>query len=149
MTQRSTILRRGAAGIAPPAVAGLLLAGCSQSGGAGNGGGSAAKEPQTITFAFSEANTQDNSLEKVATAYEQSHKGVKITVQKLPAESVAQAIATRVQGGNAPDVFAAESGTGQVNAIQPFAKAGLLLPLTDPSIKSALEPAGLPQFEYA
>jgi raffinose/stachyose/melibiose transport system substrate-binding protein len=35
-----------------------------------------------------------------------------------------------------------------VNAIQPFAKAGLLLPLTDPAIKTALEPAGLSQFQY-
>lgn len=153
MTQRSTIWRRGAAVIALPAIAGLLLAGCSNSGsGSGNGGGSggsgSAKEPQTITFAFSEANTKDTSLADVAKAYEKSHKGVTITPQKLPAESVAQAIATRVQGGNAPDVFAAESGTGQVNAIQPFAKAGLLLELTDPAIKSAMEPAGLAQFQY-
>lgn len=148
MTQRSTIRRRGAAVIALPAIAGLLLAGCSQSGAATGGAGGSAKEPQTITFAFSEANTKDTSLADVAAAYEKSHKGVTITTQKLPAESVAQAIATRVQGGNAPDVFAAESGVGQVNAIQPFAKAGLLLPLTDPAIKSALEPAGLSQFQY-
>jgi raffinose/stachyose/melibiose transport system substrate-binding protein len=148
MTQRSTIRRRGAAAIALPAIAGLLLAGCSGNGSGTGGSGGSAKEPQTITFAFSEANTKDTSLADVAAAYEKSHKGVKITTQKLPAESVAQAIATRVQGGNAPDVFAAESGTGQVNAIQPFAKAGLLLELTDPSIKSALEPAGLAQFQY-
>lgn len=139
----TTRVRRAAAVAAAAAVVGVSLTACS--GGTASGSG---KEPQTITFAFSEANTKDTSLADAATAYEKLHKGVTITIQKLPAESVAQAIATRVQGGNAPDVFAAESGVGQVNAIQPWAKAGLLLPLTDPAIKSALEPAGLSQFEY-
>jgi raffinose/stachyose/melibiose transport system substrate-binding protein len=138
-----THVRRVAALAAAAAVVGVSLTACSSGGGSGSG-----KEPQTITFAFSEANTKDTSNAEVAAAYEKLHKGVKITIQKLPAESVAQAIATRVQGGNAPDVFAAESGVGQVNAIQPWAKAGLLLPLTDPAIKSAMEPAGLSQFQY-
>jgi raffinose/stachyose/melibiose transport system substrate-binding protein len=147
MSQSTTTRIRRAAAIAAVAAVGVSLTACS-GGASGAGGGSSAKEPQTFTFAFSEANTKDNSLEQVATAFEKLHKGVKITIQKLPAESYGQAIATRVQGGNAPDVFAAESGVGQPHAIQPFAKAGLLLPLTDPSIKSAMEPAGLPQFEY-
>jgi raffinose/stachyose/melibiose transport system substrate-binding protein len=147
MSQFTTARIRRAAAIAAVAAVSVSLAACS-SGGSGSGSGSSGKEPQTITFAFSESNTKDTSNEQVATAFEKLHKGVKITIQKLPAESVAQAIATRVQGGNAPDVFAAESGIGQVNAIQPWAKAGLLLPLTDPSIKTALEPAGLSQFQY-
>jgi raffinose/stachyose/melibiose transport system substrate-binding protein len=146
MSQLTTRRVRRAAAIAAVAAVGVSLAACSNSAGGATGG--SAKEPQTFTFAFSEANTKDTSLADVATAFEKAHKGVKITIQKLPAESVAQAIATRVQAGNAPDVFAAESGVGQVNAIQPFAKAGLLLPLTDPAIKTALEPAGLSQFQY-
>ena len=44
-----------------------------------------------------------------------------VNIQKLPSESYATAIATRVQGGNAPDVFQAESGSGQTNAIGNFA----------------------------
>jgi raffinose/stachyose/melibiose transport system substrate-binding protein len=150
MSQSTTTRIRRAAAIAAVAALGVSLAACSSGGGAGSGSGSGSggKEPQTITFAFSESNAKDTSNEEVATAFEKLHKGVKITIQKLPAESVAQAVATRVQGGNAPDVFAAESGTGQVNAIQPWAKAGLLLPLTDPSVKSALQPAGLSQFQY-
>ena len=61
-----------------------------------------------------------------------------MTPINLPAESYATAIATRVQGGNAPDTFNAEGGTGQANSIIPFAKAGLLLPLTDNEIKRNL-----------
>ena len=45
-------------------------------------------------------------------------------------------------------MFEAESGIGQADSIQPFAKAGLLLPLTDPAIKTALTPAGIDQFSY-
>ena len=56
----------------------------------------------------------------------------------LPAESYAQAITTRLQGGNAPDVFQAESGSGQTDSIQSFAKGGLLLPITDPAVKTEL-----------
>ncbi|MDH2444866.1 extracellular solute-binding protein [Amnibacterium sp. CER49] len=151
MSQSTTTRIRRAAAIAAVAAVGVSLAACSggaSGSGSGSGGGSSAKEPQSFTFAFSEANTKDNSLEQVATAFEKLHKGVKITIQKLPAESVGQAIATRVQGGNAPDVFAAESGIGQVNAIQPWAKAGLLLPITDPAVTTALKPAGLSQFQY-
>jgi len=141
MTRR---VRQGAA-LAVAAAVGVSLAACSSGGGAGS---SNAPEPQTFSFAFSEANTSDTSLAQVAQAFEKLHKGVKITQEKLPAESYAQAIATRVQGGNAPDAFAAESGVGQADSIQPFAKAGLLLELTNPQIKKDLEPAGIDQFSY-
>ncbi|MEP6843061.1 MAG: ABC transporter substrate-binding protein [Pseudolysinimonas sp.] len=130
------------AAIAVAAIVGVSLAACS------SGTAASPKEPQTFTLAFSESNASDTSTADVAAAFQKLHKGVKIDLQKLPAESYAQAIATRIQGGNAPDVFSAESGIGQTNSIQPFAKAGLLLALTDPQIKKDLEPAGLPQFEY-
>lgn len=139
----TTRVRRGAAIAVTAAVAGVALTACSSGTGAGSG-----KEPQTFTFVISEANAKDTSLADVAAAYEKLHKGVTIKTQKVPAESGPQAIATRVQGGNAPDVFIAESGIGQVNAIQPWAKAGLLLELKDPAIKTALEPAGISQFSY-
>ena len=142
MPQHPLTRGRRVAAFAVAAAVGVSLAACS-SGGAANG-----KEPQSFTLAFSESNAKDTSTADVAAAFQKLHKGVKITLQKLPAESYAQAIATRIQGGNAPDVFNAESGIGQTNSIQPFAKAGLLLALTDPQIKKDLTPAGLPQFEY-
>lgn len=150
MSQLTTMRVRRAAAIVAVAAVGVSLAACSNSGGSGSsgGGGAAAKEPQTFTFAFSEANAKDTAARDVAQAFMNAHKGVTVTLQKLPAENYAQAIATRVQGGNAPDAFEAESGIGQTDSIQPFAKAGLLLPLKDASIDAALKPAGLSQFQY-
>jgi raffinose/stachyose/melibiose transport system substrate-binding protein len=137
--------RRWAATAAVVALAGVSVAACSS---ASAGSGSSASEPQTITFAYNNSSGTEHYYQDAAAAYEKAHPGVKITFQQLPAESYATAIATRVEGGNAPDVFVAESGTGQADSIQPFAKAGLLLPLTDPALKAELTPAGLSQFQY-
>jgi raffinose/stachyose/melibiose transport system substrate-binding protein len=135
---------RWAAAATVVALAGLSVAACSSS----SAGTASGQEPQTITFAYSNPSGNEHYFADAATAYEKLHPGVKITLQELPAESYAQAITTRVEGGNAPDVFQAESGSGQTDSIQGFAKAGLLLPLTDPQVKADLEPAGLSQFEY-
>ena len=134
--------RRRWAVAAAIAVVGLSATACSSS--SANGG----KEPQTITFAFGSSSAGENYFQDAAAAYQKAHPDVTIKIEKLPAESYAQAIATRLEGGNAPDVFMAESGSGQTDSIQDFAKAGLLLPITDPTVKSELEPAGLSQFEY-
>jgi raffinose/stachyose/melibiose transport system substrate-binding protein len=125
----------------------MSAAACS-SASSGSGSANAASEPQSITFAINNPSGNEHYYQDAAKAYEQAHPGVKITFQVLPAESYAQAIATRVEGGNAPDVFVAESGSGQTDSIQPFAKAGDLLPLTDPALKAELAPAGVSQFEY-
>ena len=119
----------------PLAAGALILSGCS----AGAAGAASSSEPQTITFAFGATNDQDKAAyTSLATGFEKLHKGVTVTPLNLPAESYPSAIATRVQGGNAPDTFQAEGGTGQSYSIIPFAKAGLLLKLTDPAITSAL-----------
>ena len=136
--------RRWAATAAVIALAGVSVAACSSSS-AGTGSG---KEPQTITFAYSNPSGNEHYYQDAAKAYEKLHPGVTITLQSLPAESYAQAITTRVEGGNAPDVFQAESGSGQTDSIQGFAKAGQLLPLTDPQVKKDLAPARLAQFQY-
>jgi len=144
MIKNVTRRHRWAGTAAVVALAALTATACSSAGtGAGSG-----QEPQTITFAFGSSSAGEHYFQDAAAAYEKAHPGVTITIQKLPAESYAQAIATRVEGGNAPDVFMAESGSGQTDSIQSFAKAGLLLPLTSPAVKSELSPAGLSQFEY-
>jgi raffinose/stachyose/melibiose transport system substrate-binding protein len=118
----------------------LTLTAC---GGSSSGGtSSTGAEPQTITFAFGSANPGEHHFQDIAAAYEKAHPGVKITILKLPGESYSTAITTRIQGGNAPDVFQAESGSGQTDAVGNFAKAGLLLELTDPAFT-----AGLPKGE--
>jgi raffinose/stachyose/melibiose transport system substrate-binding protein len=139
--------RRRLATVAIPMAAGLLLAAC---GGSSSGGGSSnGEEPKTISFAFGSANPNEHYFQDAAKAYEKAHPGVKINIQKLPAESYATAIATRVQGGNAPDVFQAESGSGQTDAVGNFAKAGLLIALSDPAVKAALPKGEDPsQFVY-
>jgi len=136
--------RRPWAAAAAVALVGLSAAACSSSGSSGSSG----QEPQSITFAFNNASGNEHYFQNVASAYEKLHPGVTITSEVLPAESYPQAIATRIEGGNAPDVFEAESGAGQTDSIQPFAKAGDLLALTDPTLKTELTPAGLSQFEY-
>ncbi|GAA3756828.1 extracellular solute-binding protein [Microbacterium kribbense] len=120
----------------PLAVGALLLSGCA------GGNAPSGPEPQTITFAFGATNDQDKvAYTGLAQAFEKEHKGVTVTTQNLPTESYATAIATRVQGGNAPDTFYAEGGTGQSDSIIPFAKAGLLLPLADPAVAAAIPDA--------
>ena len=135
---------RLAAAVGTVALAALSATACSSA----SADGTSAKEPQTITFAFNDASGNEHYFQNAAAAFEKLHPGVTITTDVLPAESYPQAIATRIEGGNAPDVFEAESGSGQTDSIQPFAKAGDLLALTDPTLKTELAPASLSQFEY-
>lgn len=144
MINNATRRLRWAAAATAVALAGVSATACSSSGG-GSGSG---QEPQSITFAVNNSSGNEQYWQSAATAYEKAHPGVKITIQQLPAESYPQAITTRIEGGNAPDVFEAESGSGQTDSIQPFAKAGDLLALNDATLKSELAPASLAQFEY-
>lgn len=133
MKQSHRSRRTRLAWLAIPAAAGLLLAGCSSSGT------SSAKEPQTITFAFGATNDQDKAAyTSLAQAFESENKGVTVTTLNLPTQSYPTAIATRVQGGNAPDTFYAEGGTGQSNSVIPWAKTGQVLALDDAGITSKI-----------
>ncbi|WP_336853545.1 ABC transporter substrate-binding protein [Sinomonas albida] len=145
MKESRPIRRRQLALLAVPAAASLLLAGCA----AGSTSADSGPEPQTITFAFGPANANDSAQwNALAKAYEAAHPGVTVNLQQLPGESYSSAIATRVQGGNAPDVFEVTSGSGQADAVEPFAKAGLLLELSDPAVKAALPKGQESQWEY-
>ena len=120
---------------AAPLVAGaLILSGCSSTGGS-----SGAKEPQTISFAFGATNNQDKAAyTALANGFEKANKGVTVKTLNLPTESYPSTLATRVQGGNAPDTFYAEGGTGQADSIIPWAKSGLVLGIDDKSVLDAL-----------
>lgn len=129
--------------LAIPVTAGLLLAGCSSSGT------SSAKEPQTITFAFGATNDQDKAAYTgLANAFMAENKGVTVTTENLPTQSYGTTIATRVQGGNAPDTFYAEGGTGQAQSVIPFAKSGLVLELSDPGLTSKIPEAAKSLWTY-
>ena len=129
--------------LAIPVTAGLLLAGCSSSGATGG------KEPQTISFAYGATNDQDKAAyDSLAKAFEAENKGVTVTTQNLPVQSYATTIATRVQGGNAPDTFYAAGGTGQANSILPWAKSGQVLALDDASIKANIPDSAKSLYTY-
>ncbi|WP_158866984.1 ABC transporter substrate-binding protein [Leifsonia sp. AG29] len=129
--------------LAIPVATGLLLAGCSSSGNAGD------KEPQTISFAFGATNDQDKAAYTgLAKAFEAENKGVTVTVENLPTQSYGTTIATRVQGGNAPDTFYAEGGTGQAQSVIPFAKSGLVLALNDPALTAKIPDAAKSLWTY-
>lgn len=129
------VVRRLLPALAGAAVTVVALAGCS---GASNSGGGE-EEPQTITLAFGPANDVDaRQWDALADAFEEQHPGVTVERERLPGESWRQVIQTRVQGGNAPDLFEVKSGGGQVGSLIPFAEAGLLLPLEDPQFAENL-----------
>src|SRR6476661_3313655 len=130
--------RRRAAAVALPLAAGLLLAACGSSGGSSSNGG---KEPQSFTFTYAPANTKDTSYETLAKDYEAAHPGVTIKLNKINAEAVNSTLTTQMQAGNGPDVMALTAGSGQAATVGQFAKAGLLLPLTDSSFTTDIPAA--------
>src|SRR6476661_716646 len=130
--------RRRTAAVALPMVAGMLLAACG-SGDSGSSSGGA--EPQTITFTYAPANAQDNSYEVLAKDYEAAHPGVTVKLNRINAEAVNTTLTTQMQAGNGPDVMALTAGSGQAATVGQFAKAGLLLPLTDSSFTTDIPAA--------
>src|SRR3954453_20990529 len=136
--------QRRAAAVAVPLVAGMLLAAC----GSGDSGSSGGKEPQTITFTYAPANAQDNSYETLAKDYEKANPGVTIKLNKINAEAVNSTLTTQMQAGNGPDVMALTAGSGQAATVGQFAKAGLLLPLTDAEFTDNIPEAERAGYEY-
>src|SRR5690242_18847927 len=128
--------RRGrrAAAVALPLATGLLLAAC---GGGGSGSGNGA-EPQTITLSYASANTTEKAWETLAKDYMAAHPGVTIKTNRIALDSYNQTLTTQMQANNGPDVMYVNGGTGQSGSVGQLGKAGLLLPLTDQSVKDAL-----------
>lgn len=84
--------------IATVSAAAAALAGCS--GGSNSESG---EEPQTLTFAYGPADDNDLAQwEALIDAFEEDHPGVTIESERLPGESWAQVIQTRVQGAARP-----------------------------------------------
>lgn len=137
--------RRRAAAVALPLAAGLLLAACGGSSGSSSNGG---KEPQTITFTYAPANAKDNSYEVLAKDYEAAHPGVTVKLNRINAEAVNTTLTTQMQAGNGPDVMALTAGSGQAATVGQFAKANLLLPLTDSAFNTDVPAAEQTGYTY-
>ena len=128
---------RNVAVVALPVIAGMLLTAC----GGSSSGGKDGEEPQTITFTYAPANAEDNSYEVLAQDYMDAHEGVTIKLNKINAEAVNTTLTTQMQAGNGPDVMALTGGSGQAATVGQFAKAGLLLELTDSSFQDNIPEA--------
>lgn len=123
---RQTALRRGAL-VAIPAVAALLLAGCSGSGE----GGSTASGSQEFSLTYATSNNVESPFEVLAKAYMAANPDVKITLNPQPNDTYGDTLRTQLQAGNASDVLETEAGSGQTRSIIPLAKAGFLAALDD------------------
>jgi raffinose/stachyose/melibiose transport system substrate-binding protein len=138
--------RRGrtVAVVALPVIAGMLMTACGGSSSGGNDG----EEPQTITFTYAPANPEDTSYEVLAQDYMDAHPGVTIKLNKINAEAVNTTLTTQMQAGNGPDVMALTAGFGQAATVGQFAKAGLLLELTDSSFQDNIPEAEQAGYVY-
>ena len=125
-------------------VSSVVLSGCAGSSPTTT----AENEPQTIKFSFSTSNPTDTFLQDTVAAFEKANPGTKIELVKLPAETAPQTTTTQLQGGNAADVITVYSGRGQVGSMTDFAKAGLLLELSDPEFEERLPASIKNLFEY-
>jgi raffinose/stachyose/melibiose transport system substrate-binding protein len=130
MTFSSIPGRRRHALLAVASGAGLALA-LTACGGSANpaSGGSAGAEPQTITFTYATANPKETYYETLANDFEAANPGVTVKTNKIALSAADQTIPTQLQGGNGPDVFWLNAGSGQQDSIGQLAKGGLLLEL--------------------
>jgi raffinose/stachyose/melibiose transport system substrate-binding protein len=101
----------------------IAVTGCSaDQGGSGDG--------VTITFAYPQAGGA-TTWQTMADAYKEA-TGVTVEVEPIAIEAYAQSINTRLQGGNAPDLFLTEPGANGIGTgILNLGEAGLIGEVTE------------------
>ena len=114
--------------VAAASGAGLALALAACSGGSASGSSTGA-EPQTIRFTYVTANPKETYYETLAKDFEAAHPSVTVKTNKIALSAADQTIPTQLQGGNGPDVFWLNAGSGQQDSIGALAKGKLLLEL--------------------
>lgn len=123
--------------IATVITASLVLAGC----GSGNGDGDLSEEKKESGSQTTEsgirvstsANSGRPGLEAIAPKFEEE-TGIKVTTEfgDLGTDAYTSELMTQLQGGSAPDVFAAFAGTGTSSPnVGTLAEAGSLMDLSD------------------
>ncbi|WP_336630533.1 MULTISPECIES: ABC transporter substrate-binding protein [unclassified Microbacterium] len=123
---RQTALRRGAL-VAIPAVAALLLAGCS-----GSGSGTETQsgdDSASFSFTFATSNNLESPYETLSKEYMEANPGVTITTNPTPNDKYGETIRTQLQAGNASDVIQTTPGSGDARGLIGLADAGFLEPL--------------------
>jgi raffinose/stachyose/melibiose transport system substrate-binding protein len=110
-------IARAIAMVGVAAVSAALLAACSTE--------QPSSEGVTLTFAYPQVGAP-TTWETMAASYEKE-TGVKVEVEAIPIDGYAQALNTRLQGGNAPDMFLTKPGNnGEGTGILGLGAAGLV-----------------------
>jgi raffinose/stachyose/melibiose transport system substrate-binding protein len=97
------------------------------------GVGVSAKTHATVTLkVLAQSNGQGNpQLQAVFDKFEKANPDIKIEATYLPiGETYANTLRTQLRGGNAPDVFYVTPGSGGLQSLLPFAKAGYVADLS-------------------
>jgi raffinose/stachyose/melibiose transport system substrate-binding protein len=133
MSQHTPRLRRlTAPAISVLAVGALALTGCTAA---------PVEEATEFSLYFPVAESGDNPYKALADAYMDANPGITINVEEAGGDTYAQGLSTKLQAGNAPDVFMTAPGRGQLNSVLTLAEAGYLASLDDTDASTTI-PAG-------
>jgi len=98
----------------------------------GSSGSSGSSEDGTATVRFLGHTGLQASMDEVIKEFEAAHPNINIEAEYAPAgPTYGQTLVTQIQGGNAPDIFFGNGGTGATESLIPLAKSGKLLDLSD------------------
>jgi raffinose/stachyose/melibiose transport system substrate-binding protein len=95
--------------------------------------GASAKPQATVTIkVLAQSNGQGNpQLQAIFDKFQQLNPNIKIDATYLPiGETYANTLRTQLRGGNAPDIFYVTPGSGGLQSLLPFAKAGYVADLS-------------------
>lgn len=134
MTQHTRSMRRvfAPAAVSLLAAGALVLSGCTPA---------PVEEATEISLFFPVAESGDNPYKALADAFMEANPDFTINVEEISNDVYAQSLSTKLQAGNAPDVFMTAPGRGQLNSVLTLAEAGYLASLDDTAAATTI-PAG-------
>lgn len=133
MSQHTRSMRRVIApAISLLAVGALALTGCTAA---------PAEEATEISLYVPVTESGDNPYGALADAFMEAYPEYTITVDEAGGDTFAQGLSTKLQAGNAADVFMTAPGRGQLNSVLTLAEAGYLASLDDTAAGTTI-PAG-------
>lgn len=111
-----------------------MLAGCS---GASGGDAATSTPASSISLVVPSAAQNDTPYQRIAKDYEKA-TGYAITVKILPPDSYDQTVRTELQAGTATDLIGVTPGQALPTSTVTLAQAGLLEPITLPSVTASV-----------
>ncbi len=98
-------------------------------------------EVKAFTLYAPVAESGGSPYKALADAFMKANPSYKITLEEAGGDTYGQGLSTKLQAGNAADVFEVAPGRGQNFSVLSLAEAGYLLPLDDTNAKTTV-PAG-------